>query len=252
MKNTTTQSRGSSLSRCVLAAFALVLAAYAFGAADQKADSTHRPSLTDAEKQAGWRLLFDGTSPTGWRGLGMDGFPADLWKIQDGSLHCLGGSKSNDLVTVDEYQNFELSFEWMIPKLKGNSGVKYRVQEQKGHGFAFGPEYQCMYDPGVVDKHATGSLYELVAPTGKKLEPQGQFNTSRILIRGNHGEHWLNGVKVAEFEFGSDALNAAIARSKFKNTDWGKNPKGHIALQDHHDEVFFRNIKIRELPANEK
>jgi hypothetical protein len=213
------------------------------------AEPATQPVLTDAEKQAGWTLLFDGVSTQGWRGLGMDGFPSDIWVIQDGCFHCLGGLKSNDLVTEKKYQNFELTFEWMVPKLDGNSGVKYRVQEQKGKGFAFGCEYQCMYDPGKTDKQATGSLYDVLPPQGNKLEPAGQFNKSRILINGNHGEHWLNGVKVVEFEFGSDELNAAIAKSKFKKTDWGKNPLGHIILQDHHDEVWFRNIKIRELPG---
>lgn len=208
-----------------------------------------RPVLTDAEKQAGWKLLFDGVSTAGWRGLGMEEFPKDIWLIENGCFHCLGGPKSNDLVTVDTYENFELAFEWMVPKHLGNSGLKYRVQEKKGQGFAFGPEYQCMYDPDVVDKNATGSLYDVLPPVGKKLEPAGQFNQSRIVVRGNHVEHWLNGVKVVEFEFGSDALKAAIAQSKFKKTpEWGRDPRGHIVLQDHHDEAFFRNLMIRELP----
>lgn len=212
----------------------------------------NRPSLTDQEKQAGWKLLFDGVSTTGWRGLGMNGFPNDLWKIENGCFHCLGGKKINDLVTVDEYENFELSFEWMVPKLNGNSGVKYRVQEQKGHGFAFGPEYQCMYDPDATDKHASGSLYDVLPPTGKKLQPQGEFNQSRILVRGNHVEHWLNGVKVIDCDLDSEQVQKAIARSKFKGTDWARKPLGHIVLQDHHDEVWFRNIKIRELPATKE
>jgi hypothetical protein len=232
----------------------LSLAMYCFilverlAAAEPAAPSTP-PVLTDAEKQAGWQLLFDGVTTNGWRGLGMEGFPSDIWVVENNCLHCRGGSKSNDLVTIKEYENFEIAFEWMVPKLKGNSGLKYRVQEKKGQGFAFGCEYQCMYDPGVSDKHASGSLYDVLPPEGKKLQPAGEFNQSRIIIRGNHGEHWLNGVKVVEFEFGSDALNAAIARSKFKNTDWAKKPLGHIILQDHHDEVWFRNLKIRELPA---
>jgi hypothetical protein len=210
---------------------------------------TTRPTLTDAEKQAGWKLLFDGVSTAGWRGLGMDGFPS-VWVVQDGCFRCLGGYKgANDLVTVDEYENFELYFEWMIPKLKGNSGVKYRVQEQKGKGYAFGCEYQCMNDPEAFDIHASGSLYDVFAPQGKKLAPQGQFNQSLIVMKGNHVEHWLNGVKVVDAEFGSDAMKAALAKSHFKNSDWGKKPLGHIILQDHHSEVFFRNIKVHALPA---
>jgi hypothetical protein len=227
------------------AALFLILTSIAL-AADS---STTQPTLSAAEKADGWKLLFDGVSTNGWRGLGMDGVPA-TWVVQDGCLHCLGGVKgANDLVTLDKYENFELSFEWMIPKLKGNSGVKYRVQEKKGQGFAFGCEYQCMNDPDAFDLGASGSLYEVFAPQGKKLVPQGEFNQSRILVNGNHVEHWLNGVKVVDAEFGSDAMNAAIAKSKFKNTDWGKKPLGFIILQDHHDEVFFRNLKIRVLPA---
>ncbi len=207
-----------------------------------------RPSLSDTEKAGGWTLLFDGVSTAGWRGLGMDGFPADCWEVRDGCLHCLGGKKSNDLVTVQKYENFELSFEWRIPRLHGNSGVKYRVQEKKGEGFAFGCEYQCMFDPGIEGKDATGSLYNVLPPVGKKLMPIAEFNQSRILVRGNHVEHWLNGVKVVEYEFWNEAFTAAVAKSKFAKSDiWARNPRGYIALQDHHDEVFFRNLKIRQI-----
>ncbi|HZK80099.1 MAG TPA: DUF1080 domain-containing protein [Humisphaera sp.] len=210
-------------------------------------------SLTDAEKQAGWKLLFDGHTTDGWRGLGMDHFPKDLWEIKDGCLHCAGGAKGNDLIAVDKYDNFDLTFEWMIPKLSGNSGVKYRVQETKGNGGAYGCEYQCMYDPGVEGKDATASLYDVFPPVGKKLQPQGEFNQSRILVQGNHVEHWLNGMKVVDYEFGSDAFKAAVAKSKFKNSKvWAKEPLGYIALQYHHDEVFFRNLKIRQLKAEAK
>ncbi len=206
-------------------------------------------ALSPEEQAAGWKLLFDGTSTTGWRGLGMDGFPS-VWVIQDGCLRCTGGGKeANDLVTVDQYENFEMSFEWMFPKPQGNSGVKYRVQEEKGKGYAFGCEYQCMNDPEATDKHASGALYDVFAPEGKKLVPQGQFNQSRIVVQGTHVEHWLNGVKVVTAEFGSEAMNAALAQSHFRNSDWGKKPLGHIILQDHHSEVLFRSLKIRVLPS---
>ncbi len=206
------------------------------------------PTLSDAEKQAGWKLLFDGVSPKGWRGLGMEGFPS-VWTVEKGCLRCSGGYKdANDLVTEDKYENFEMSFEWLIPKLHGNSGVKYRVQEEKGKGYAFGCEYQCMNDPEAFDKHASGALYDVFPPEGKKLAPDGEFNQSRIVVHGNHVEHWLNGVKVVDAEFGSEAMNAALAQSHFRNTDWGRKPLGHIILQDHHSEVFFRNLKIRVLP----
>lgn len=207
------------------------------------------PKLNDDEKAAGWKLLFDGVNTTGWRGLGMDGFPT-CWIVHDGCLKCLGGHKdANDLVTVEEYENFEFSFEWLFPKPKGNSGVKYRVQEQKGKGYAFGCEYQCLNDPKVTDRHASGALYDVIEPRGVNLAPRGTFNRSLIVVKGNHLEHWLNGVKVVEVEFGSESMKAALAKSHFRNSDWGKKPLGHIVLQNHHSEVLFRNLKIRVPPA---
>lgn len=226
-----------------------LLLAWLLVSSARSGDATAINVLTDEEKRTGWKLLFDGVTTNGWRGLGMEGFPS-VWVIENGCLRCLGGYKgANDLVTVDKYENFEFSFEWMFPKRSGNSGVKYRVQEKKGQGYAFGPEYQCMNDPEATDKHASASLYDLFPPVGKKLKPQGEFNQSRIVLRGNHVEHWLNGVKVVEAEFGSEAMKAALAQSHFKNSDWGKNPVGHLILQDHHSEVFFRNLKIRVLRA---
>ena len=214
------------------------------------ADSAKLPSLTDAEKAQGWVLLFDGSTTTGWRGLGMDSFPSNRWRVEDGCLHCLGGEgRTNDIITARKYENFELSFEWRVPKAPGNTGVKYRVQEKKGDGFAFGPEYQIMYDPGVDDKHATGSLYDVLPPHDKQLRPIDQFNESRIIVKGQHVEHYLNGKKTVEFDFSSAEVKAGIRESKFKNTDWAKDPVGYIALQDHHDEAFFRNIRIREIPG---
>jgi hypothetical protein len=207
-------------------------------------------TLIDAEKAQGWVLLFDGSTTTGWRGLGTDSFPKDRWRVEDGCLHCLGGpGRTNDIITTRKYDDFELSFEWRVPKAPGNTGVKYRVQEKKGDGFAFGPEYQIMYDPGVNDKHATASLYDVLPPHDKHVRPIDQFNESRIIVKGDHVQHYLNDKLTVEFEFNSREVKAAVAQSKFKNTDWAKKPLGYIALQDHHDEAFFRNIKIRELPA---
>lgn len=238
----------SLLLRCTAIAVVILFSSNLFAGSPTTVPTT-RPALTDAEKADGWKLMFDGQSTAGWRGLGMDGFP-DAWVVENGCFKCLGGYKgANDLVTVDEYENFEMYFEWMIPKLKGNSGVKFRVQEQKGKGYAFGCEYQCMNDPEAFDIHASGSLYDIFAPQGKKLVPVPEFNQSRIIVRGNHVEHWLNGVKVVEAEFNSPEMNAAIAKSHFKKSDWGKKPLGHIILQDHHSEVYFRNLKIRVLAA---
>lgn len=216
------------------------------------ADAPPAPATLSADEQAaGWKLLFDGVSTAGWRGLGAESFPKN-WVIQDGCLKCLGGYKeSPDLVTVETYENFEFAFEWCFPKGKGNSGVKYRVQEQPGKGYAFGCEYQCMNDPDATDAHSSGALYDLFAPQAKAMAPKGQFNQSRILVDGNRLEHWLNGVKVVEAEFDSEAMKAALAKSYFKKSDWGKQPRGHIALQNHHSEVLFRNLKIRVLPPSQ-
>jgi hypothetical protein len=243
-------SRGEPMRKLPLFLTALVVFG-AFGADSAKITvKPTTPSLTDAEKQSGWKLLFDGATTEGWRGLGRDEFPKDIWEVKDGCLHCRGGKNADDLVTVEKHENFELSFEWMVPKSMGNSGLKYRVQEEKGKGFAFGCEYQCQFDPDLEGKDASGSLYDVLPPTGKKLLPMGEFNQSRIITNGNHVEHWLNGVKVVEFEFWSDSFKAAVAKSKFKGSPiWAKDPKGYITLQDHGDEVWFRNLKIHDLPA---
>lgn len=209
------------------------------------------PALTAEEQAAGWKLLFDGQTFTNWRGLGRDDVPG-CWVIQDGCLKCKGGNKENpacDLVTVEVYENFEFAFEWAFPKTKGNSGVKYRVQEKAGQGYAFGPEYQCWSDPDKVDEHSSGALYDLFAPSEKKQVAKGEFNQSKIVVRGNLWEHWLNGAKVVDAEFGSETMQAALAKSYFKKSDWGREPRGRIALQNHRSEVLYRNLKIRVLAA---
>ena len=231
-----------------------VLAACGFaltvlGAASLPKPTAEPPSLTDAEKQAGWKLLFDGKTTTGWRKLGGGEFPKDQWGVENGCLRKLPG-KGGDLVCDQPFENFELSFEWLVPKPNGNSGIKYRVQEKQGNSFAYGPEYQLMADGDASDKNATGSLYDVLPPKGKKLKGPGEFNESRIVVQGDHVEHWLNGVKVVEYTVGSEAFNAGIAKSKFKNDPkFARAARGYIALQDHGDEIWFRNIKARELPA---
>lgn len=208
-------------------------------------------TLSEQEKKDGWVLLFDGKTTAGWRRLGFDTVPEGPWIVKDGALiHQTGKGGGNDIVYDKQVENFELSWEWIVPKPKGNSGIKYRVQETKGKNGAYGPEYQMMNDPGVVNKHSTASLYDVLPPTDVKLAPEGQWNHSRIVVRGNKSEHWLNGKKTVEFEFGSEALNEAVAKSKFKTSKvWAKEPKGYIALTDHGDEARFRNIKLRELKA---
>ena len=206
-------------------------------------------TLSDQEKKDGWVLLFDGKSTTGWRQLGADKFPADAWVVRDGALVHLPVKGSHDLTWDKPVENFELSWEWRIPKVKGNSGIKYRVQEQKGKSGALGCEYQMMNDPGVVNKSSTASLYDVLPPAATaKVAADGGWNHSRIVVKGNRGEHWLNGQKVLEFEFWSDDFKKAVAASKFKaSAVWAKEAKGQIVLTAHGDEAHFRSMKLREL-----
>ncbi len=210
--------------------------------------------LTDQERAAGWNLLFDGKTTVGWRTFKKPSFPAKGWVVEDGWLHCQGKGGGNrgggDIITDAEFDDFELQWEWkQVPA--GNSGVKYFVTENRNA--ALGHEYQMIDDEREPDakagngKHVTASFYDVLKPAVKlPTKPAGEINQSRILIKGNHVEHWLNGVKVLEYECGSEAVKAAVAASKFKTTPgFGDKIKGHILLQDHHSEVWFRNVKIR-------
>ena len=207
-------------------------------------------SLTEAEKKAGWKLLFDGQSLAGWRGFKKPGPPASGWVVKDGVLTCIAGGKGGDLITDKPFDNFEFSWEWAMPA-KANNGIKYFIVEERG---AVGHEYQ-MIDDSLVKGHAessTASFYLVVAPDAakKKVKPFGEWNHSRVLVQGNHVEHWLNGEKVVEYECGSEAILAQVAKTKFKTTEgFGKKVRGHILLTYHNDEASFRNLKLRELPA---
>jgi hypothetical protein len=204
------------------------------------------------EESAGWQPLFDGKTTTGWRSFGKQSFPEKAWVVEDGWLHCLGKAVG-DIITASEFSDFELQWEWKQAPA-GNSGVKYFVTETRNA--PLGHEYQMIDEEREPDaklangKRVTAAFYDVLAPTSKPpTKPPGQINHSKILVRGNHVEHWLNGQKVLEYECGSEALKAAVANSKFKSTPgFGDKIKGHILLQNHHSEVWFRNIKIRPLP----
>jgi hypothetical protein len=218
------------------------------GAAAAAAPATNQ--LTDQEKAAGWKLLFDGQTTEGWRTFKKQTFPAKGWVVQDGWLHCLGKG-GGDIISDTEFGDFELQWEWKTTP-GGNSGVKYFVTETRNA--ALGHEYQMIDDERSPDatsisgKHVTASFYDVLKPTvHPPTRPPGETNQSRILVKGNHVEHWLNGVKVLEYECGSEDVKAAVAASKFKTTPgFGSKLKGHILLQDHQSEVWFRNVKIRE------
>ncbi len=208
-----------------------------------------RNVLTEAEAKAGWRLLFDGKTTKGWRGFKKDAAPS-AWKAIDECLTVTG--QAGDLITDDEFDNFELSLEWKVAP-GGNSGIIYRVAEDGHYVWETGPEMQVLdnerHPDGEVPNTSAGSLYGLYAPNWDESYPAGVFNAARIIVNGNHVEHWLNGVKLFECEIGSADWNQRIANSKFKDMPrFATMKKGHIALQDHGDRVWYRNIKIRPLP----
>jgi len=220
-------------------------------------------NLTAYEKKNGWRLLFDGVDAKGWKGAYKDGFPDRGWQIKDGVLRVLAsegkeGGVGGDIVTTDLFSAFDLSFEFKLTP-GANSGVKYFVTlKEHNTGSAIGLEYQVLDDIGHPDakmgingNRKLASLYDLI-PAQKQerfVHPIGQWNTGRIIVYpNNHVEHYLNGVKVLEYERGSQAFRDLVAISKYKVWDhFGEAPKGHILLQDHGNEVSFRSIKIREL-----
>ena len=235
-------------------------------AEDRAADTSHLNILTDKEKDEGWILLFDGKTFEGWRGLGQEGIPPGHWIIEDGAIKKVPSEnvplqedgqplEGGDLMTVRTFDNFELSLEWKISPA-GNSGVKYNVSEEMSTAnppryAALGFEYQILDDDRHLDAlmgkdRTSAALYDLIAPEGKKLQPVGEFNTARIILNGNHGEHWLNGVKVLEYDLETPHMDKLIKASKYKNiTGFADKRRGHIVLQDHTDAVWFRNIKIR-------
>jgi hypothetical protein len=221
--------------------------------------ATGTNTLSEQEKKAGWKLLFDGKSSSGWRGAYRDAFPSQGWEIRDGLLTVLesGGGEAaagGDIVTVDEYGNFEFKVDFKLSE-GANSGIKYFVTEAqpKSPGSAIGLEYQLLDDArhpdaklGINGNRTLASLYDLIPAHNKKANPIGEWNEARILVQGKHVEHWLNGVKVLEYERGGKEFLAHKAESKFKDMkDFGEASRGHILLQDHGNRVVFRNIKIR-------
>ncbi|GAC1699643.1 MAG: DUF1080 domain-containing protein [Gemmatimonadaceae bacterium] len=241
------------------------------------AQRSARPSnrLTAAERAAGWRLLFDGSTLAGWRVLGTDSIATAHWRVERGTIHKVASRdvpkradgvtpEGGDLMTRATFRDFELAWDWKIAP-GGNSGVKYNVSEElsrrpgstlsslpEGHA-ALGFEYQLLDDErhadGQLASHRAGALYELVPPNDRKrLHAVGAWNTSRIVFKGTHGEHWLNGERIVVFDLGTPAMDSALARSKYRVIPaFGERRDGHIVLQDHGEEIWFRNVKLREL-----
>jgi hypothetical protein len=207
--------------------------------------------LPAAEVKGGgeWRPLFDGKTTAGWRGYKTPDVPAG-WAVVDGVLVKEG--KSTDLVTKDQYGDFELEFDWKLAP-GGNAGVFYRGTEEYEHIYWSAPEYQLLDDAVHADGKnrltAAGSAYALYPPPAGVVKPAGEWNSSRIVARGAHVEHWLNGKKVVEYELWSPDWEAKVKASKFKDwPNYGRGKKGYIAVQgDHEGSLSLRNVRIREL-----
>ncbi|HMJ59880.1 MAG TPA: DUF1080 domain-containing protein [Gemmatimonadales bacterium] len=229
-------------------------------------------TLTPTERAAGWHLLFDGRTLAGWRGLGYDTVPTAHWVVVDGAIKKIASGNvprvsdgrplnGGDLMTVDSFADFELTWDWKVTP-GANSGVKYNVSEAMsvGQGGSGGPshsalgfEYQILdddrHEDGKLPTHRSGGLYDLIAPgDAKVLRPVGEWNRSVVIFRGNHGEHWLNGRRILAFELGTARMDSLLVQSKYRTIPgFANRRKGHIVLQDHGDEVYFRNIKVRPL-----
>ena len=253
----TSSKRGAPFVTWNLELGTFVLAVVLFSMAQPAPHASGGQASSD-ERLAGWRLLFDGSTTQGWRGFKKPAFPAQGWLVESGMLkHVASGGQqtadSVDIITLDTFADFDLRFEWRVAP-GSNSGVKYLVTEEREGPIAH--EYQLIDDERHPDAkvgahRSTAALYDVIAaPASKRLNPAGAFNEGRIVVSGTHVEHWLNGTKLIEYELGSRDLIAAKSRSKFKDVPgWGQKLRGHILLQDHGDEVWFRNIRLRVLPA---
>lgn len=197
-----------------------------------------------------WRPLFNGTDFTGWRGYKGAPVPS-RWRVEEGVIALATEGAGGDLVTSEEFGDFELELEWKVSE-GGNSGIFYFVQEPEAapYTWATGLEMQVLDDArhsdGKLETHRAGALYDLIAPAKAAARPAGEWNQVRILVRDGTIEHWLNGERIVATRYGDAAWNAKVAGSKFKTMPhFAKVPRGRIALQDHGDRVWFRNIRIR-------
>jgi len=216
-------------------------------------------TLSDAEKAAGWELLFDGKTTSGWRNYKNNSI-GSAWKVRDGSLMLDNSNKQDgriigggDIISDREFENFELSLEWKIQK-NGNSGIIFNVVESDEYDFVWqtGPEMQVLdnvgHPDGRIETHRAGDLYDMIACSFVASNGPDEWNKVRLVSKDGKVSHWMNGYKVVEYEMHSQQWLDMIAQSKFKDMPgFGRAKGGHISLQDHSDRVWYRNIKIREL-----
>lgn len=222
------------------------------GSMAQTSGSPSQPApntLSERERQEGWRLLFDGSTTNGWRGYKQQAMPAG-WDVVDGALTRVGTTR--DIITADQFRNFDLTLEWKIAP-GGNSGIFFRAIEGDGAIYEYAPEVQVLDDAGHADGQSeltsAGSNFALHPAARGVVKPAGEWNSIRLLVQGNRVQHWMNGRPVVDYEIGGDDWKTRVAASKFAAwPQYGLAPRGHIGLQEHQAEVAFRNIKIRVLP----
>lgn len=241
---------------------ALVLSAPCLFAADKSTDKAQTAAaevksdaapntLSDAEKAAGWKLLFDGKTLNGWHNFKAKDIKPG-WQVQDGTLKCVDPHNAGDILTNDEYEWFELSIEYNISK-GGNSGIMFHVLNHGGAAWASGPEIQLLDNKEGKDPNKAGWLYAIYTTDTDATKPAGEWNHLTVLISPEKCEHVMNGVKYFEYKLGSDDFKARVAKSKFGSMpEFAKAPAGAVALQGDHGQVAFRNIKIRPIHGEAK
>lgn len=219
------------------------------GTTDTPPASDALNTLTSSEQNEGWQLLFSGEDLSAWRGFKRQNVPQG-WAARNGAIR-FSGDGQGDLMTRQQYEDFELTLDWKISE-GGNSGIFYRVSEEDAAVSGSGPEYQLIdaeHYEGTLDAvQRTGANYALHPPARDVVKPAGEWNETRILVRDDHVEHWLNGTELVEYELGSRDWQQRVESSKFADDPgYARSEQGHIVLQNHGDPVWFRNLKIRPL-----
>lgn len=260
------ESAGFPAATVVVLGLVLAFAAGCAASGSTAGSSTTPNTLSADEQDEGWELLFDGSSFDNWRGLGREGIPEGHWIIEDGAIRKVASGdvptaadgqplEGGDILTVEKFEDFELIFEWRVAP-GANSGIKYNVSEDMSTASppehaALGFEYQILDD----DRHpdalngptrTAGALYDMIPPgNSKSLRPVGEYNHSRLVFIGDRGEHWLNGELIVRYELGSERFDSLLSASKYHDIEgFADRRQGHVVLQDHGDDVWFRSIKI--------
>jgi len=243
---------------CGILAVALMAGGIGFYIHKNRTDSVKSISTAGVQSQSTtnqlqWDILFDGSSVEHWRGFRHDNFPVQNWESRNDVLQTVDGAQSVDLITRNKYEDFELQLEWRISS-GGNSGILFNVSEDVEQPWQSGPEMQLLDDEKHPDgrnpKTSAGSLFGVIAPQNKHLNPAGEWNQTRIVVSKCHVEYWLNGSKVVEYELGSDTFKSLVKDSQFANQpSYASQKTGHIVLQSYKSQVGFRNIRIRRLSS---